>query len=349
MGHMKKYKCPVCRTTTSVVKFGYQGRSHRFFCKMCKTHFSINPNFINKKAILSNHLDGLSFRDLSRKYKISTMSTWRTCHEQLKKLPENNQFTFNYCNRFSSTLVVDGKYFNVINGKDNSDWVLLWGIDYFRHDIPVILVAPSESYSSWALFFSYFRILNHYPQLLVADDNSNLKTAAYTKFPGVRIQTCFNHFKENIRRDLLIRSDEYYRPFMKRIETIFNSSNKLSDETFNGRLWALYRDFKNDSLALKVLTNIENNKKELLSYRGIPGSPLTTNLIEGMNNQIEQRLTSICSFQSVAYARLWFNGYILKRRLTKFTDCRGKFRSLNGKRGIDLTKKDRIDIPSYFD
>jgi hypothetical protein len=48
--------------------------------------------------------------------------------------------------------VCDGKYFNVVNGANNQDWVLLWGVDYFRHDIPVILVAPSESYTSWSKF-----------------------------------------------------------------------------------------------------------------------------------------------------------------------------------------------------
>ena len=78
-------------------------------------------------------------------------------------------------------------------------------------------------------------------------------------------------------------------------------------------------------------------------------APLTTNIIEGMNGHIEQRLGSICSFQSVSYARLWFNGYILKRRLTEYTDAKGKFRYMNGKTGVSRTKKQGVDIPSYFD
>jgi len=48
------------------------------------------------------------------------------------------------------------------------------------------------------------------------------------------------------------------------------------------------------------------------------------------------------------HAKLWFNGYVLKRRFTKFTDCRGKFRSLNGKRGVDMTKKIDVDLPTFF-
>lgn len=346
MGHMKKYKCPDCFSTSFVVKFGYRRKVHRFFCRRCNKHYSVDPYFPNKKGMLTDHLDGLSFRDLSRKYGVSPMSAWRICEDELKKLPDNNQFTFRYCQNFSSIMVVDGKYFNVVNGKNNPDWILLWSFDYFRHDIPVINIVPSESYSSWAKFFSYFRIINHYPELLICDDNVNLKMAAYDKFPGVKIQTCHNHFKENIRRDLKVRSQNTYQPFMERIERILG--HKLNDEDMNKKLFALYRDYKHDPIAVSVLTNIQKYRQELLSYRGIPQAPLTTNIIEGMNGHIEQRLVSICSFQSVAYAKLWFNGYILKRRMTKFTDCRGRFRYLNGKTGVSQTKKQGVDIPSYF-
>ncbi len=276
------------------------------------------------------------------------MKAWRIYEEELKKLPDNNKFTFTYCNRFSSTFLFDGKYFNVINGKENPDWVLLWGLDYFNHDIPVIAIAPSESFAAWGKFFTFFRIISHHPQLLVCDDNSNLKMAARLKFPAVKIQTCYNHFKETIRRELRVRSDGTYRPFMERVENIVNSSQKLSDETFNHWFYCLYRDYKHDVVALNVLTNIEKYKPELLAYRNIPQAPLTTNLIEGMNGHLEQRLKSICSFQSVTYAKLWLNGYILKRRFTKFTDCKRRFRYLNGKRGVEMTKKERVNLPLLF-
>lgn len=276
------------------------------------------------------------------------MKAWRICEEELKRLPNNNQFTFNYCNRFSHIFVFDGKYFNVAT--DKYDWVLLWGFDYFRHDIPVFTLAPSENYQSWAKYFSYFRVLNHHPQLLVCDDNVNLKMAARNRFPAVKIQTCYNHFKENIRRELHIRSDktQQYRNFMDRIESILNSSNKLSDGTFNHWMFCLYRDYKNDPVCLSTLTNIEKHKEELLAYRNIPQAPLTSNLIEGFNGHLEARLQKLRSFQTVAYAKLWFNGYILKRRYTKFRDCGVKFRFLNGKRGVDQTKKEQVILPLLF-
>ena len=346
MGHMKKYKCPICKTTKDVVKFGYRNKIHRLFCKACCKHYSFNPRFLDKKQIMIDHLDGLSFRDLSRRHKISSMTAWRICREELKKLPDNNQFTFKYCQNYSTILVTDGKYFNVVNSRNNPNWILLWSLDYFHHDIPIIDIVPSESYSAWARFFSYFRIIKQNPNLLICDDNTNLKMAAYNKFPGVKIQTCHNHFKENIRRNLNVRSDNRYIPFMRRIEDVLG--HKLNNIDMSRRLFALYRDYREDPVAISVLTNIERSKEQLLGYRGISQAPLTTNIIEGMNGHIEQRLKSICSFQSVTHAKLWFNGLMLKRRLTKFTDCKGKFKYMNGKTGIDRTKKDGVDIPSYF-
>lgn len=244
--------------------------------------------------------------------------------------------------------MVDGKYFAVAD-KPHA-YVLLWGIDYFRHDIPVFTIAPSENYQSWAKFFSYFRILSCYPQLVVCDDNYNLKLAARERFPAVRIQTCYNHFKENIRRDLKVRSEgkDMYRDFMKRIEACLDSREKINDDTFNTRMFALYRDYHHDPVCQTILTNIDRYKGELLAYRGIPGAPLTTNLIEGMNKHIETRLTGINAFQSVSHARLWFNGLILKKRMTAFTDTKGKFRHLRGKTGVEMTKKERVILPLLF-
>lgn len=275
---------------------------------------------------------------------MSPMKTWRICETALRALPNNNQFTFNHCSRFSRTFVVDGKYFPIAG--EAGGWVLLWGMDYFRHDIPVILVAPSECYQAWSKFFFYFRIIQHYPDLVVCDDNANCKMAARKHFPAVKIQTCFNHFKENIRRDLKARSDDTYKSFMRTIESVL--TEKLNDQDMNHRLSVLYDAWRHDPVAVSVLANIERYRTELTGYRGIPGAPVTTNFIEGMNSHLEARLQAICSFQSIAYAKLWMNGYVLKRRYTIYTDCKGKFRSLNGKSGVQLTKKPEVDLPPLF-
>lgn len=344
----KKYKCPECLSTTGVIRKAKRGDSIRYLCKACPRYFSISTQWCDTKSLLYDHLDGLSFRSLGVKYDISHMKAWRICEAELKKLPNNNQFTKQYCNRFSHIFLCDGKYFNVAD--QTYDWVLLWGIDYFRHDIPVFTIAPSENYQSWSKFFFTFRLFDHHPQLLVCDDNVNLKMAARKHFPAVRIQTCYNHFKENIRRDLHVRSKEgkRYKNFMNRIESILSSSHKIANQTFNHWLWALYRDYQFDPVCVSILTNVEKYKQELLAYRGISHAPVTTNLIEGLNGHLEARLQKLRSFQSIEYARLWLNGYVLKRRFTKFTDCRGKFRFLRGKTGVQMTKNQRLSLPLLF-
>lgn len=344
MGYMRKYTCPYCKTTSSVNRQRKRQQSIVYYCKGCHKYFSIKTTYCNTRQILSDHLDGFSFRKLALRYDISPMTAWRICEQELKKLPDNNQITLQYCNRFSHTLVCDGKYFNVASTR--YDYCLLWGIDYFTHDIPICIIAPSESYASWSRYFSYFRIIAQRPELLVCDDNVNLKMAARSILPQVRIQTCYNHFKENIRRSLRVRSDEQYRPFMKRIEEIFKV--KMNDDAINKKLFMLFRDYHTDPIALSILTNIQRYMPELTAYRGIPQSPITTNIIEGLNSHLEARLHPLRSFQSVAYAKLWMNAYILKRRTTKWTDCTGKFRLLQGKTGLERTIKQGLDVPTFF-
>lgn len=133
---------------------------------------------------------------------------------------------------------------------------------------------------------------------------------------------------------------------MKRVEAAL--TEKLNDEVMNKKLFNLYRDYQDDVVAISVLTNIQKYKPELTGYRGVPHSPVTTNMIEGLNAHLEARLQALRSFQSVPYAKLWLNGYVLKRRVTKYTDCRGKFRSLNGKTGVELTKKEGVNLPLLF-
>lgn len=341
---MRAYKCPTCLSTSQVIRQTKRGNSLLYKCKRCDKYFSVKTVHLPVKNILLDHLDGMSFRRLANKYEMSPMTAWRICEKELAKLPDNNKFTHAFCNRFSDIYVCDGKYLP-IKGYDNG-YALLWGIDYLKHDIPIFTLAPSESYAAWRTNFSYFRIINNYPRLVVCDDNQNLKLAARNAFPEVRIQTCFNHFKENMRRNLKVRSDNTYKPFMKRIEEVF--AGKLTDNDMNKKLFALYRDYGNDPVCVQTLTNIEKYKPELLGYRGISGAPLTTNIIEGLNSHLEARLFSLRSFQSVSHAKLWMNGYILKRRFTKFTDCRGKFRHLNEKRGVEMTKKQNVDLPTFF-
>lgn len=341
---MKLYKCPKCHLTRDVIIKKRRGKSIQYYCKECLKYFSINPCFINGKSLMNMHLDGLSCRDISRHTGISKSQVYRIVRMELEKLPENNKFTFENCTRFSKVFEFDGTYINVKGTKRGI--VMLWGVDYFRHDFPVITFARGESEQGWGVFFETFRILNSYPDYIVCDDNENLKKYARMKFPKVKIQMCYNHMKEGIRRALRVRSDPKYRYFMREIEDIFRMKRNGRDFDYLLHRALLY--YMSDPVCTKVLVDISKRKEELLAFTGIRNAPVTTNMIEGFHQQIKDRIDDMHRFESIRHAKLWMNGFVLKRRYTKFESCKGKFASLNGKYPLQLTKNPEIDLPTFF-
>ena len=286
----------------------------------------------------------MSYRKIARLTGISKSRVQRICLEELERLPKNNQFTFNHCNQFSKIFEFDAKYINILGFEKKQ--AFLWGVDYVYHDFPIILLAHSESYRAWATFFEYFRILNHYPEYLVCDDNSPLKIAARHKFPKVKIQTCTNHFSEKVRRHLRVRSNDKYKEFSKGIDHLL--SVKRSTKDFNKVLFTLFEKYKKDPVALQIIVELGKRRKEFLAFQGIRGAPTTTNMIESFNSHLESRLKSLHHFYSFRHAKLWLNAYVLKRRYTEFVSCKGKFKHLNGKTPLQQTKKPDVDLPPLF-
>ena len=74
-----------------------------------------------------------------------------------------------------------------------------------------------------------------------------------------------------------------------------------------------------------------------MAHLWVKHTPRTNNLIESFNSHLQGRLKTIKGFESFNHAELWLNAYFLRRRTKKFTDCEGKFKSLNGKSSIEIT------------
>jgi len=342
---LKKYKCPVCKSTSAVIRQRKRGDSIVYLCKTCNKYFSIKVSgkSYKDKDLLNDHLDGLSFRKLEDKYGISRSTIQRIVFRLLKDLPSNNSITYSYCTKYSDILIPDGKYLYV-KGYDRKI-SFLWGVDYFTHDFPIILLTPSESYSAWNKYFKLIKEVHSY-KLIVCDDNKNLKDRARFWIPKISIQACYNHLKEGIRRDLKVRKDPTYREFMRLIEGML--SVKRSENDFNNKLGYIYRHYEEDDVARSVIINLARNKEEILGFRGFKHAPATSNLIECFNSHLEARLFSIKGFESMEHARLWLNGYVIKRRFTKFKDCTGKFKSLNGKTPLQLSTSATNGLKTFF-
>lgn len=299
---------------------------------------------VSAKEFLNLHLDGIPHRKIAHQKSIAPMTSYRKSAGALKDLPRNNDFTRKYCNRFGGYLVFDGKYIAV---KDYEKKIpLLWGVDFLTHDIPVYRLAIKENYVNC---LEYFRILTSidYPlKYLVCDDNEAIKMAASYVYPKAIIQSCLNHYQENMRRDLNVRSGKEYQNFMNRIENLF--LKRLDFVSFTRELFDIYAEFKSDQKCVYWIEDIRRKEKELLAYNQFKDVPRTTNIIEAYNSHLQARLKAIKGFNSFHSADRWLNGYILRRRLKPFTDCNHKFKHLNGKCSLEKTLKRGLKLPNLF-
>jgi len=281
------------------------------------------------------HLTGVSFRSLGETYQINPSTAYRRCIKELEQLPHLADVTRKYCSKFCGILLVDGKYIKV-KGYERKIPVL-YGIDYLTHDIPTYIFSQSESYQTCQAFFSSLRLLNYPLQAVVSDDNINIYDACISVYPKALTQLCHNHYKENLRKSLEVRTNTAYLPFMQKIEDLF--SHKRAKDEFFTLAAKLYDIHKHDSLSAAILLDMQKRLPQLNAYMNSKAIPTTTNLIESYNSHLEARVKPLKGFESFKHADIWLNAYFLRRRLKVFTDCTAKFRMLNGTSSLQQTKK----------
>lgn len=272
---------------------------------------------------------------------------------ELDALPHNNEVTLSYCNpkRFCGFLVVDGKYV-AVKGYDRKI-PFIYGIDYLTHDIPVCLLAPSENFQVMLQYFTKLKNTGYELQALICDDNESIRLAAKQVYPGVIVQLCHVHFLENIRRTLKVRSEETYRSFFADLEEKIFDLPYLGQANLERHIrWRAPRHY-DDALKIATLNYIFDHSDLLTGYVKAEklfhnGCPRTTNLIESYNKQLNGRLKTIQGFQSFQTAERWLSAWILRRRLTPFTDCRKRFRHLNGTCSLEKTRMKKFKLPALF-
>lgn len=291
-----------------------------------------------------DHLLGISFRSLGEKYEVDPSTAYRRCLKEFESLPHCADITRKYCDRFCGLLLVDGKYI-AIKGHTRKIPVL-YGIDYLTHDIPTYILSTAENPQTCRKFFSSLRLLNYPLQGIVSDDNQSIYQSATFIYPKTVSQLCQNHYKQSLRLSLGIGRDPTYLPFMKEIEFLFQKKRSMPE--FNHLAGKIYLRYSQDQICVSVMADIQKRLPQLLAYTTLPGLPTTNNLIESYNSHLEGRLKTIKGFESFEHANFWLNAYFIKRRLKKFTDCSGKFYSLNGTCSIQNTIKTGQDYSSLL-
>lgn len=292
------------------------------------------------------YIDGLPIRKLADERKLSPAQTFERIKKEMDILPECNWLTVNYCNRFCGILVMDGKYVKVRGYKQKIPFI--YGIDYLSHDIVIGLLAPSENEEAFLKFFRLLKTTNYPLQVVVCDDRSSLIPALKHYFPYSLVQLCQNHYLENIRQTLRVRTDHTHQRFFTLLQKrVFNPDITLTVR--NLRLHELYmQTAKHDLVRQSIIVDIYKRRRELFSCTNIPHCPHDTNLIELFNSHLQSRLKSIKGFKSFQGAERFLNAYTLRRRTKPFTDCRGQFKYLNQKCSLEMTIKKQAKWPEIL-
>jgi len=181
-----------------------------------------------------------------------------------------------------------------------------------------------------------------YPlRIVICDDAIALKSALNRVYPKTRVQLCLNHYFENLRQYLSIRTDGHFRPFFSELYSAF--SIKHHPEKREALLSHItFKYGRKDKTLLKIMVDIEKRKNELFAYKQIKHCPSTNNIIESFNSHLNGRLKTIKGFQCFHSAERWLNAWMIRRRTKPFTDCDNPFKHLNGKCSLSQTlKKDQ--------
>lgn len=269
---------------------------------------------------------------------------------ELNQMPENFWITKELCDidRYSGILIIDGKYVGINEDRFEQKIPFLYGIDYLTHDIPYGNLYLAEDEMAFSDFFTKLKNLGYNLRIVVADDRAGLKKALNKVFPYARLQLCQNHYLENIRIALRIRSEERYRHFFNSLKLHVFTPCLTDEEITEGIKHVKENRAGQNYLLHNILADIENRRNDLFAYRHFEGCPNNTNLIELYNSHLNGRLKTIKGFQCLVSARRWLNAWIIRRRTKTLTDCKKKFKYLNGHTSLEFTIKKQALWPDIL-
>jgi len=286
------------------------------------------------------------FRKLGDEHGISGKQAYLQVIDELKQLPNNFEITKQYCEYQSGVLIIDGKYIKVKGYKQKIPFI--YGIDYLTHDILFGILSSAEDKETFLVFFRTLKNLNYPLQIVVADDRSALPLALKQVFSDIPVQLCQNHYLENIRRVLGLRTDLTHQYFFNSLKK-YVFDNYENEEKLNIALHHILSErCENNLIRRSIVMDISRRREELFTYKTVSQCPNNTNLIELFNSHFNARLKSLKGFKTKSHADLWLNGLLIRRRTKTFTDCSLKFKDLNGKCSLQMSIKKQAHWPDIL-
>lgn len=293
-------------------------------------------------------MDGIPIRKLADQRKLGITQTYEKLVIELNCVVQNIWLTKNYCDneKFCGILIVDGKFVKVRGYKQKIPFI--YGIDYLTHDIPRHRLSESESEVAFEEFFQSLKECNYPLKIVVCDDRSSLEKPLKRYYPEALIQLCQNHYLENIRVNLHIRTQEKHRHFFNSVKKHIFDEYTDQDNLKQRLKYIFEKHAKNDPFRKAILNDIYKKREKLFNYTKIEHCPKNTNLIELYNSHFNARVRSIKGFKFFHTAQRWCNAYIIRRRTKSLTDCEQKFKHLNGKPSLYYTLKKQAEWPEIF-
>jgi transposase-like protein len=241
---------------------------------------------------------------------------------------------------------MDGKYVAVKGF--NAKIPFIYAIDYLTHDIPYGHLYVAEDEMSFSHFFQKLYASGYDIHIVVADDRAGIKQALHKLFPHALLQLCQNHYLENIRVRLRVRSEERYRYFFHSLKLHVFTEARDEESVSLGLVHVLEKHALHNDELQNILFDIKERSDVLFQYLSVPHCPNNTNLIELYNSHLNGRLKTIKGFQGFQSAQRWLNAYLIRRRTKLLTDCEGKFKHLNKHCSLELTIKKQALWPEIL-
>jgi transposase-like protein len=198
---------------------------------------------------------------------------------------------------------------------------------------------------AFSVFFGRLKALGYFPKVVVADDRAGLKQALNKVFPRALLQLCQNHYLENIRRLLKVRTEIKYQYFFNSLRLHVFQEVEHEQQVIFGLKHLMQNHVGRNTLLQNIVSEIYQRKEDLFNYLQIWDCPNNTNLIELYNSHLNGRLKTIKGFQSFESAKVWLNAYLIRRRTKPLTDCERKFKRLNKHASLELTIKKQAQWP----
>ncbi len=253
--------------------------------------------------------------------------------EELSKLIDNNYLSKEYIDKskYKGILVLDGKYVKVKGFESKIPFI--YGVDYESHDIVVSSLCKSESTESFKKVFRILKEIDYLLKVVVCDNVlKSLIPAVKYYYPNVRIQLCLNHYIENVRTLLNVRtSNEHYIFFEEIYDLLYHKFGGNENHNFKKLLFKYEKDIRYKFILLDIYDDFDF----LFTYLDNNRIPNNTNLIELFNSHFNNRITLAKGFNSLNTADRFLNALVVRRRTLPFTDCSAKFSYLNNICSLD--------------